>query len=347
MTGQRSTQLTVHGSPFTSAPRADILAAIRGQRVRPLPVFSGLPSLTATGLRGAAVRYCETHCDAAKMSAAAASTFELFGFASAVVPFDLCVEAEALGCVVDYQSDVDSFLAPVVVQPHNIERYQPPSDFDPAHGGRVPVVADALARLQARVGRETVIGACVPGPFTLAWQMFGAEAWLASCTETLHATPLLKRLADFIARVAAYYRNAGADFITVHEMGGSPQVIGPATFRAVVKPHLSYLFKQLPSPNVLSICGDTNAIIADMAACDADALSVDQRNHLARSRRVLGDDVILFGNLDPMGVLAHGTPDEIRAAVRAIRDAGANAIWPGCDLVVETPDKNMRALVDG
>ena len=97
--------------------REETLALLKGERVARLPVFSGLPSLTAAGLQAAGVRYSEAHTDAAKMAAAAASTFELFGFESAIVPFDLCVEAEALGCGVDFQTDVDIFLAPVVDKP--------------------------------------------------------------------------------------------------------------------------------------------------------------------------------------------------------------------------------------
>ena len=39
----------------------------------------------------------------AKMARAAASTYRVSGFGSAVVPLDLCVEAEALGATVDFR----------------------------------------------------------------------------------------------------------------------------------------------------------------------------------------------------------------------------------------------------
>jgi MtaA/CmuA family methyltransferase len=327
--------------------RDDTLAILRGRRINRLPVFSGLPSLTASGLKQAGVCYSDAHTDAKKMAVAAASTFEVYGFESAVVPFDLCVEAETLGAHVDFQSDVDSFLAPVVDQSLTdisaiVHRHSPFA----IQNGRVPLVTEAIRLLKAGVGREIAIGAWVTGPFTLAWQMFGAEAWLSSLTETMQTAALLSALADFLARVANVYCEAGADFITVHEMGGSPQIVGPQNFRALVKPALVRLFAQLPAPNVLSMCGDTNAIIADMAVCGANALHVDQCNDLARTRRLLGDDVIVLGNFDPMQTLSAGTLDAIADAVRAIARAGANAIWPGCDLWPEIPDENMRALMD-
>ncbi len=327
--------------------RDETLALLRGERIARVPVFSGLPSLTASGLRAAGVRYSEAHTDVAKMAAAAASTFELFGFESAVVPFDLCVEAEALGCGVDFQTDVDIFLAPVVDKP--LKSLAKARSVEPSQGlsaGRIPLVADAIRKLKTGVGREIAIGAWVPGPFTLAWQMFGADAWLSALSKPIEAESFLDTAVDFLTLVARYYRKAGADFITVHEMGGSPQVIGASKFRQLVKPALKKLFAATESPKVLNICGDTNTIVRDLAACGADALSFDHRNDFARTRRLLGADAILFGNFDPVGVLSHGTPDQVTQSIAAVARAGANAIWPGCDLYPEIPDENMRALME-
>jgi [methyl-Co(III) methanol-specific corrinoid protein]:coenzyme M methyltransferase len=175
--------------------------------------------------------------------------------------------------------------------------------------------------------------------------MFGAEAWLAALGDVARLAPFLDALSDVLARVAAHYREAGADFITVHEMGGSPQAIGPNAFRALVKPALERLFARLIAPRVLSMCGDTNAIVADLATFGTGALSVDQRNDLARTRRLLGPQAILLGNFDPVATLSQGTPQTIVEAVAAIAAAGASAIWPGCDLWPEIPEENFRALM--
>ena len=328
------------------------LAVLRGERIGRLPVFSGLPSVTAAGLKAAGVRYSEAHTDAAKMAAAAASTFELFGFESAVVPFDLCVEAEALGCGIDFQTDVELFLSPVVSEPldnlPNLENLT--KVWEPSQGwskaGRIPLVAEAIRRLKASVGREIAIGAWVPGPFTLAWQLFGADGWLSNLEDSERAAQLLELLAGFLAGVAASYHEAGADYVTVHEMGGSSQVTGPNRFQSLVRPALVRLLAAMQMRKVLSVCGDTNVIVRDLAACGADALNVDDRNDLARTRLLLGSSVVLLGNFDPVGVLSQGSPSHIVQAVTEIAQAGANAIWPGCDLYPEIPDENMHALIE-
>jgi [methyl-Co(III) methanol-specific corrinoid protein]:coenzyme M methyltransferase len=329
--------------------RDETLALLSGRPLSRFPVFSGLPSLTASGLRAVGVRYAEAHTDANKMARAAASTFEQFGFESAVVPFDLCVEAEALGCRIDFQTDVDAFLPPVVAETlsivlldNGLERIMP---GDVTRAGRIALVADALGRLKQRVGREVAIGAWIPGPFTLAWQVFGSDAWLTSIGDSMRVTPALGLLADFLARVAIHYRESGADFLTVHEMGGSPQAIGPRAFQTLVSPALHALISRLPSPKVLSVCGDTNGIVEELAACGADALSVDQRNDLARTRERLGAKAVLLGNFDPVGVLSLGTPQSIAETMASIAAGGANAIWPGCDLWPDIPEANFRAMM--
>jgi len=328
--------------------RDDILKLLAGRAIGRLPVFGGLPSLTAAGLASAGLRLGDTHTDPALMARAAATTVELFGYESAVVPFDLCVEAEALGAGVDFQSGGDGFLAPVVSQPITIDQLRPsaPAIAALASSGRVPLVAEAVRHLRAGVGRQVAIGAWIPGPFTLSWQLFGAEAWLAATVENEALGEWLEALATALAGVGRSYRAAGADFLTIHEMGGSPQVVGPRTFRRWVKPALARLCAALPGPMVISVCGDTNAVVEDLLDCGATGLNVDQRNDLARTRAIIGRRALLLGNLDPVGVLSQGTPVAVSAAVERIARAGADAVWPGCDLWPEIPEANFRALMD-
>jgi [methyl-Co(III) methanol-specific corrinoid protein]:coenzyme M methyltransferase len=323
--------------------RDETLALLHGERIGRVPVFSGLPSLTNPGLAGAGVAYHSAHDDPARMAAAAASTFELFGFESAVVPFDICVEAEALGCGVDFQRDVDFPVAPVVSAPLSLEAYSGTA-VEIENAGRVPIVADAIGRLKAGVGREIAIGAWVPGPFTLAGQMFGVSAWLTSLNHP-RVSDILRQNVQLLQRVARRYLEAGADFITVHEMGGSPQAIGSRAFGEIVRPALVRLFDGLTSPKVLSICGDTNAIVAELASCGADGIHVDQRNDLARTRRLVGNRTRVFGNVDPIGALSRGKPEMVAQRTRSIVQAGADAVWPGCDLYPDTPGDNMRAMI--
>ena len=156
----------------------------------------------------------------------------------------------------------------------------------------------------------------------------------------------LFHLSTFLSQVGTAYREAGADFITIHDMGGSPGFIGPAKYEQFVYPAEKLLIAELPAPRVLSVCGNTNKSIELLAQTGADAISVDQTNDLAASRNIL-TDTLLFGNLDPVGTIWQGDRSDIAAAVRRAKEAGADAIWPGCDLVPQTSIENLMVLAAG
>ncbi|HSJ87211.1 MAG TPA: uroporphyrinogen decarboxylase family protein, partial [Anaerolineales bacterium] len=124
----------------------------------------------------------------------------------------------------------------------------------------------------------------------------------------------------------------------------SPGFIGPTMFEQFVFPSVQQLISRLPGTTVLSVCGNTNRAVGLLARTGADALSVDQTNDLMVSRAML-EDILLFGNLDPVATLEQGDESEIAAAVRGAKEGGVDAVWPGCDLAPLTPIENVKALI--
>jgi [methyl-Co(III) methanol-specific corrinoid protein]:coenzyme M methyltransferase len=321
--------------------RTDILSLLSGQKINRIPVFSGLINITKPGLESVGVKLHEIHHDAGKMAQAALSSYRLFGLESAVLPLELTVEAEMLGAGIDFRESSDKFEFPRVAKIPNNE-----SNFRVEGAGRIPVICDAIRTVKAEAGNEIPIGAYIPGPFTLLFMVSEGDKLfleLKKSPETVHER--LTMLADVLAQSAQAYRAAGADFMTVHEMGGSPGVLGAKRFEAFVLPALRRLMGQIAAPRILSVCGNTNAAMPLLASAGADALSVDQTNDLSASRAAL-PGALLFGNIDPVSTLAYGTPDDVRAAVRAAVAAGADAVMPGCDLYPPTPLENLRALTE-
>ncbi|HEX2995347.1 MAG TPA: uroporphyrinogen decarboxylase family protein, partial [Anaerolineales bacterium] len=56
-------------------------------------------------------------------------------------------------------------------------------------------------------------------------------------------------------------------------------------------------------------------------------------------------DSLLFGNIDPAGTLWSGGEAEVMSAVHRAKEAGVNAVWPGCDLVPQTSIENLKAFI--
>ena len=192
-----------------------------------------------------------------------------------------------------------------------------------------------------------MIGAWMPGPFTLMTLLVEPiKLFLQMKREPEIVHGSLKQLSPLLSEVGHAYRNAGADFLTVHDMGGSPAFIGPARFEQFVLPALKDLIADLPKPRILSICGNTNAAMSLIAQAGAEAVSVDQTNDLAASRKIIGEGTLLFGNMDPVTTLSLGSETDVREAVTRSKEAGADAVWPGCDLVLQTPIQNLKAMIE-
>jgi [methyl-Co(III) methanol-specific corrinoid protein]:coenzyme M methyltransferase len=329
--------------------REEILSLLAGRKTDKVPAFSGLIHVTAEGLNREGLRLPEVHHDARKMAKAAASSFRLTGIPSAALPLDLCAPAEALGATLNYYENSDHLFPQPASFISSSTRYISQAFLDRAdfvHKGRLDLIDEAFRLLKEEVGNDIVISGIIPGPYTLLLYLIESGSLFAEMKREPNAVrDALFQLASFLSECGSAYRDAGADFITIHEMGGSPGFIGPTMFEQFVFPSVQQLISRLPSPIVLSVCGNTNRAIGLLARTGADAISVDQTNDLVLSRAMLSG-TLLFGNLDPVATLQHGDEAAVTEAVRAAKEAGVDAVWPGCDLAVETPIRNIQSLLD-
>ncbi|MBK8417670.1 uroporphyrinogen decarboxylase family protein [Candidatus Villigracilis saccharophilus] len=325
--------------------REKILDLLSGKKINVQPAFSGLIHITAEGLQNEGLAFPEIHTDAYKMAKAAASTFKLSGLPSAVVPLDMYVEAEALGAEINFRADRE-FEFPQVKKAGLFGSAKEITEeaVKVLNKGRIKLVCDAIKILKDDVGNDVVIGGMIPGPYTLLLLVVDLKnMFIAMKKEPQAVTDALFHLSSFLVEIGGAYKNAGADFITIHDMGGSPAFIGPSKYEQFAFPAEKMLIEKLPKPRVLSVCGNVTNSLHLLAQTGADALSLDQTVDLAAARLIL-KDALLFGNLDPVETLYRGDPVQVAESVIRAKEAGVDAIWPGCDLVIRTPIQNIKGL---
>ena len=327
--------------------RQDILDLLSGKKIDSQPAFSGLIHVTTEGLESEGLALHEAHHDAAKMAKAAASTFKLTGIPSAALPLDLCAPAEALGAELNFYEGITNLFpqpkkALFANAKHLNEGYFQRGDF--LHKGRLPLICEAIHSLKKDVGNDIVISGVIPGPYTLLLYLVDAGGLFAGMKrEPASVNDALFQLASFLAEVGNAYRKSGADFITIHDMGGSPAFIGPAKYEQFVLPAEKMLIEKLPSPRVLSVCGNVSKSLELLDETGAEAISIDQTTDAKAARAVLKKS-LLFGNIDPVATLWQGDEASITEAVRGAKEAGVDAVWPGCDLVIQSPIHNIQVL---
>ena len=361
---------------MAASSNGSAVKVLRGEEVDHIPNFSGMGSVTYEGIRQLGYGFNEIHGNARKMADAAASTHRLFGVESAVVPFDMGVAAEALGAGMKYyeKADPTQIIYPtmnrklvdssLIIPPEDlneragkryvmketqrqITKFEMHAPADLANAGRIPVVLEAIRILRRELGDDVAVGAWVLGPFTELGQVMDLEVLLKM---TRKAPDVVQRhltfMIDYLIQILNLYIEAGADFITVREMGATSSILSPSVFKTLILPNLQELFGRIQdTPCVLHICGDTNPIVEFMAESGADALSVDQVNRLAETRAKL-PNVVLLGHYQPFGApMCDGTPEEVEEMIKDSIDQGADAIWPGCDIWPTVPIENMKAMM--
>jgi MtaA/CmuA family methyltransferase len=268
---------------------------------------------------------------------------------------DTWVSAEAMGAKVAFPGD-DQPLGgtgePLIKTATDIASIPPP---DPTKQGRWPRMLDALRRIRRDVGPDVFVVACFDQyPFSLACAALGIErAMMATVEERPFLEQLLERCADYPVAYACALAEAGADLLSG---GDSPAaLLGPELHREIAFPFEQQVIARLkaatPLPVSLHVCGNAAPLLPALSQSGADVLELDQRTDLREACRVLSRDVAIWGNLDPVGVLARGTPADVaRAAqdfLQTMNAAGHRrfVLSSGCTLAMETPPANLQALM--
>ena len=100
---------------------------------------------------------------------------------------------------------------------------------------------------------------------------------------------------------------------------------------------------------VLHICGKTDIIINHMMETGADGLELDYKTDVNLAFDLMKDKCTFFGNVDPSGVLALGTPGQVRAKTIELLDVFSKnnrfVLNSGCALPSSTPSENIKTFI--
>jgi [methyl-Co(III) methanol-specific corrinoid protein]:coenzyme M methyltransferase len=302
--------------------------------------------VTIQAIQKMGVRFAQIHTSAGHMAGSALASADMFGFDAVVIPYDMCTVAEALGRGMTlYEDSTEEILYPTVPSKWaTLDQAMIPDNF--LTQGRMPLVDEAMGIIKSRSDGRLALGGWVLGPFTMAGQLIELDVLLKGTGKNRAKTEeFLEKMTRLVIDVAKHYQDIGVDYMNIREMGTGSDLLSPRMWKTLIQPNLKKVFETLESPKILHICGSTDMIIEMMNECGADALSVDQKNHLAESRRKLGKDVLLLGNFDPFSTLVQMPASAVEPAIKKCIDDGADAVWPGCDIWPAVKEENVEIYV--
>ena len=324
------------------------MRVFRKEPVDTMPFFSGYGMVVKPAITKLGYRFPQVHTDMNMMVQSAVLSSRMFDFDSVVVPYDMTVESEALGNEISLYENSEDILYPTIPE----KRWQGLEEVDIPDNilelGRLPMILEAI-KLAKKEAPEHAIGAWQLGPFTMAGQLLELGIMLKGIfKQTALVEAALDKISDMIIKIGQAQQAAGADFITLREMGTGTDLISPRTWKTLIMPRVKRILAAWNSPKVLHICGATDMIIEMMNECGADALSVDIKNNLVESRQKIGNDKLLFGNFDVFALPCkeETTVEEAIEGIKVNIDGGVDAVWPGCDLWPDIKAENLHAIVE-
>lgn len=324
--------------------RERVLKLFAREPIDTMPCFSGQGMVTVPAIEALGIRFPQIHLSEEDMAGSAVKSMEMFGFDSVVVPFDMCTIPEAFGLEVSIYEDSEDILFPTIPKkwatPDEVEI---PDNY--LERGRMPVVSEAIKILKEKIGKTHAIGTWILGPFTLAGQLVELDILMKmTIKEKAKVETLLDKLTDLIIDLGRHYREIGADYVSLREMGTGADLLSPRMFKMLVQPRLRRIFESWDSPKILHICGSTDLIIELMNDCGAEAISVDHKNTLSETRSKVGNDVLLFGDYDGFKLPGQASLEEIEEAIKRCIEFGVDAVWPGCDIWPDIKSENLKTL---
>ena len=187
------------------SPRQIAKAVARGQ-LPPRPLFVPLVFTLAAKLEG--VPLPRFLADPTKLANALTAVYRHLQTDGIVGYFDPMLEAEALGCQLDWRT-----APPTVVRPRRTPDSLSPSSL--MTQGRIPVALDVMHRLRIMLRGEPVLVASVTGPVQLGQHLFGNEFVHQLALSDPAAVSVLERLATIALHMVQAFCQAGADILIV------------------------------------------------------------------------------------------------------------------------------------
>jgi len=198
-------------------------------------------------------------------------------------------------------------------------------------------------------GEYSILG-WVEGPAAEAADLRDVTTFLMDLMDdTEFAAALMDLCLDTAIAFARAQIEAGADTIGIGDAIASQ--VDPGTYETLIQPREKQLVKAIQEMGAytkLHICGNITHLLPGISDLGIDILDVDHMVDLTAVREVVGDGVVIAGNMDPVSLIKDGSPDQIRDAVRcAYETAGAPyMVNAGCEIPAGTPTENLRALCE-
>lgn len=332
-------------------PRERIMAAAELKETDRLPI---LPLVREYAMKQCGLTFAEVYRHPHKYVEAQMELFHKYELDGVWDLFFMSPEAEAMGCkLMHARDDPPSVIDSPVKEKKDLAKLRP---CDPERDGRLPYYIGIVKELRAAVGPDVPVLAFCQAGFRNAIMLRGVELFMRD----LHRDPdFLHSLIEVATEGCMNYGKAliaaGADIILIASPMASGMMISRNHYKEFALPYDTKQFKVYHEAGAKVFyhhCGWWNDRWDLMVTDGADILSIDSKTagvSMAEAKEKMGQLRCLYGNVDVVQTMLHGSVKDVEEETREVVSAGSVGggyiIGTACTVPRDVPAANFDAFI--
>lgn len=198
-------------------------------------------------------------------------------------------------------------------------------------------------------------GNCDQAPFSLASMMRGAQSWMIDLMvgKEDQICLLLEFCTEATSQFVRLMAQTGCDMVSNGDSPAGPEMISAEMYLKYAFPFEKKIVEVAHNVGVtygLHICGNTDDILEYMLMTGADAIELDYKTDIFKICKAFNNNTTFMGNIDPTGVLAFGTVDDVQKKTLELLTLFKNSnrfiLNAGCAIPPETPSENLKMMIE-
>ena len=265
----------------------------------------------------------------------------------AITSMDLALEASCFGAPVSHEG-VPAVSSVILESMDDVDALRVPGEEIIVEKSLyLEAIRLVKTEMQASGDVRPII-AGISGPFSLAGQLRGVTDIMMDCyDEPELLEELVQKTTEFLCVYAKMLKDAGADMLLLAEpLAG---VVSPAMAAQFSHPFVKKMIESVQDDSFAVMYHNCGAgvlrMLSDLVELGAMVYHLGNAIDLQDAISKMPENVLVMGNVDPAGVVAHGSVESVRQAVDTlIQKCGSyKNFWlsTGCDVPPDAPWENL------
>ena len=162
---------------------------------------------------------------------------------------------------------------------------------------------------------------------------------------------VLEKATEFLIKYALAFKEAGANGIAIAEPAAG--LLSPPLIKEFSTPYVQRIRDAVEDEKFMIMyhnCGNVVPLLDNIKEIGTGAYSFGNAIDIEETLKVIPEDAVVIGNIDPAGTFRNGTPEKIRKETLELLERCGKyknfVIASGCDIPPMTPLENIQAFFD-